>query len=433
MLLNTDFAGPELAEVSARESVDLLVHDLEYADILVGIAPRLGRSLAFTGVVRAALDVPTLDELAASPPTSPPPNPGGHAQLVLLTSGTTGTPKGAPREEPTSLAQRTRGGRRVSGPASGPNSVESGRSAHGRHPSWRTSVARMRKEKIADRTVVVTGGARGIGAAIAAEMHRRGARVAIADIDGVQAAATAERLGAGVIGRQVDVTDRAAFAAFLDDVEATLGAVDVLVNNAGIMVVDRFTEEDPERADLQIALNLNAVVHGTREGARRMVERRSGHIVNVASAAGRIGFVGVATYSATKFGVYGLCEALRRELRGTGVDISCVMPGLVNTELAAGVGSHPLLPTVQPEHLARKVAHAVESRRFAVFAPGVMPLFVLSAAVLPHALMDALLRLIGGDRLMIRAAHSPARRAYDSRSGAVVVPDPLGVDEQQKV
>ncbi|MEV5003777.1 SDR family NAD(P)-dependent oxidoreductase [Nocardioides sp. LML1-1-1.1] len=285
------------------------------------------------------------------------------------------------------------------------------------------------------RTVVVTGGARGIGAAIATRMHERGAKVAIADIDGEQAALTAAGLGDDAIGRSVDVTDRAAFAAFLDDVEATLGPLAVLVNNAGFMVVDSFLDEDPDRADLQIALNLTAVVHGAREGARRMKANGGGHIVNVASAAGRMGFVGVSTYCATKFGVHGLSEALRRELHGTGISVSCVMPGLVDTELISGLDKTRLLPTVTPDYVAVRVVRAVERGRFAVFTPRIMPLFVASNAIVPIGVMDRLMRLLGGDTLMLGGAHSPGRRAYDARTGepGAVAPVDEDVTAQQPV
>ncbi|MEV5003776.1 acyl-CoA synthetase [Nocardioides sp. LML1-1-1.1] len=104
VLLNTDFAGPQLVEVATREGVDLLVHDEEYTDLLAGLEPRLGRFIAWREDDAGPPPTDSLDGLVASHPGSPPPRPGTHAQLVLLTSGTTGTPKGAPRKEPLSLA-----------------------------------------------------------------------------------------------------------------------------------------------------------------------------------------------------------------------------------------------------------------------------------------------------------------------------------------
>ena len=139
------------------------------------------------------------------------------------------------------------------------------------------------------------------------------------------------------IGAGLDVTDHAGFTAFLDEVERTLGPLDVLVNNAGIMPVTPLAEECPDSISRQLDLNLHAVIHGTQEAIRRMVPRGTGHIVNIASIAGRSGFPHLATYCATKHGVVGLSEAVRQELRGTGVEISVVMPSLVRTELATGL------------------------------------------------------------------------------------------------
>ncbi len=266
------------------------------------------------------------------------------------------------------------------------------------------------------KVVVITGGARGIGAAIARAMHAEGALVALGDIEGAEAAMTAKTLGGQAIGLAVDVTDRAAFAAFLDEVESRLGPLQVLVNNAGIMLVDDFLAEDPDLADRQIQLNLTAVVHGSRECARRMTARGEGHIVNVASSAGKLAFVGVTTYCATKFGVVGLSEGLRRELRGTGVSVSCVMPGLVNTELIAGVPSHRLLPTVEPDEVARKVVDAVVKRRFAVYAPDRLPVLVALSTLLPIPVVDGIYRLLGADTQLRDAAHAPARARYDERA-----------------
>ncbi|MCW2647851.1 MAG: cis-2,3-dihydrobiphenyl-2,3-diol dehydrogenase, partial [Pseudonocardiales bacterium] len=158
------------------------------------------------------------------------------------------------------------------------------------------------------KVIVITGGARGIGAATAVALVARGARVAIGDLDDDLTKLVATELGGDTLGLHLDVTDHAGFAAFLDEVERELGPIDVLVNNAGIMPLALLDEESDQTTALQIAINLTAVIHGTREAMVRMKPRHTGHIVNIASVAGKVGAAGGATYSATKHGVVGLCE-----------------------------------------------------------------------------------------------------------------------------
>src|ERR1700754_4862959 len=194
----------------------------------------------------------------------------------------------------------------------------------------------MAKEprSLSGKVAVVTGGGRGIGKALSLALAREGVRVAIGDVDRESAERTAAELGGGAVGLHLDVTDLPGFTAFLDEVERTLGPVDVLVNNAGIMPITPLEQESPESISRQLEINLRAVIHGTQEAIRRMRPRGAGHIVNVASMAGRSGFPNLATYSATKFAVVGLSESVHLELRGSGIDVSCVMPGVVDTELS---------------------------------------------------------------------------------------------------
>src|SRR5215212_7691844 len=179
------------------------------------------------------------------------------------------------------------------------------------------------------RVAVVTGGGRGIGKALALALTSEGCRVAIGDVD--TASAEAAELGGETVGLHLDVTDVAGYTAFLDEVERRLGPIDILVNNAGIMTVGPFDEEDDATVIRLLEINLHAVIHGTKEAVRRMKPRGTGHIVNVASSAGKTPFPNLATYCATKYGVVGLSEGVRLELRDTGVEISVLMPGIVKT------------------------------------------------------------------------------------------------------
>src|SRR4051794_32302200 len=194
----------------------------------------------------------------------------------------------------------------------------------------------MAKESrsLTGKVVAITGGGRGIGRATALALAREGARVAVGDLD--QQAADAVAAETGGLALPLDVADHAGFTAFLDEVESRLGPLDVLVNNAGIMPVTPLLEESPASIARQLEINLHAVIHGTQEAMRRMVPRGTGHIVQLASVAGRSGLPHLATYCATKHGVVGLSEAVRVELRDTGVEVSVVMPSIVRTELTTG-------------------------------------------------------------------------------------------------
>jgi NAD(P)-dependent dehydrogenase (short-subunit alcohol dehydrogenase family) len=267
------------------------------------------------------------------------------------------------------------------------------------------------------KVVVVTGGARGIGRAIAAALVREGARVTIADLDGAAAEATARELGGGTAGRALDVTDGAAFTALLDAVEREVGPLDVLVNNAGIMPVGALEEEDDASIARQLEINLRAVIHGTRDGMRRMRPRRTGHIVNVASMAGRSGFAHLATYCATKHGVVGLSEAVRLELRGSGVEISVVMPGVVSTELSTGLGTARGVRIVTPEDVAAEVVSALQVPRFDVFVPRSAGWLAGAATMLPRPAREFFVRLLKADQVAVRA-DGRARAAYEARAAA---------------
>jgi short-subunit dehydrogenase len=270
---------------------------------------------------------------------------------------------------------------------------------------------------LSGQVAVVTGAGRGIGAALARGLALQGASVAIVDLDVDAARSVAAEIGQAAEAMPLDVCDRVAFTALLDEVEQRMGPLDILVNNAGIMPVGPFELEREATTVRQLELNLHSVIHGTREAVRRMRPRRTGHIVNISSSAGRTGLPGGATYSACKFGVVGLSEAVRAELRGSGVEVTVVMPGLVSTELAAGVPDARSVRRVSAEEVADATIEALRYPRFQVYVPKTIGPLVVLGAVLPWKLRDVVARVLRVDSLLMRADLA-ARAGYEARAAA---------------
>lgn len=283
---------------------------------------------------------------------------------------------------------------------------------------------------LAGKVVVITGGGRGIGAATARLLAGEGARVVIGDLDERLAKETADAVGG--VGLPLDVTDHAGFDAFLDQVERQVGPVDALVNNAGIMPLARIEDESDETAATQVAVNLLAVIHGTKEMVRRWKARGApGHVVNISSAAGRVPVAGAATYTATKHGVSGFSNALHTELRADGVPITvtAVHPVIVRTELAAGLKDTRGVPPVGPEDVAAAIVDCLQRPRRDVYVPARLGFLVKLAASTPLAFNDFLARAFKAERAVLDAVDSAARRAYEDRiapartaSGRTAVP-----------
>jgi len=265
------------------------------------------------------------------------------------------------------------------------------------------------------KVVAITGGARGIGLATARAIAREGGKVALGDLNGDGAAAAAETLGPNAIGLSVDVTDRDSFEAFIDAVEERLGPVDVVINNAGIMLLGDFMDEDPERARSQFDVNVWGVWHGTQIAMRRMRPRGTGHIVNIASMAGKTGFPGGATYCATKHAVVGLSEAVRGELRKTGVEVSVVMPSIVNTDLGSGLVEARFVKNINPEDVAQEIVDALKFPRFDVFVPRSNQGVTRLTAVLPRRASEAVGRAFKADQVLA-GANTQVRLDYERQA-----------------
>lgn len=270
---------------------------------------------------------------------------------------------------------------------------------------------------LAGETAAVTGAARGIGRATAEAFLRQGMKVAIGDVDFEAARQTAAQLGASTVALPLDVTDRESFTAFLDDAEQRLGPLDVLVNNAGIMQVGRFIDEDDLTARRMVDINLHGVILGMKLALARMIPRDRGHIVNISSQAGKFGAPGGATYSATKHAVVGLTEAIRGELRlmGAHIDVSYVMPFVVNTELGSGLGEARGMSNLEPTDVADAIVEALRMRIVDVWVPKSAKRTNVLGAVLPRALSEGMGRAMKADRVLA-GADLNTRRAYELRA-----------------
>jgi NADP-dependent 3-hydroxy acid dehydrogenase YdfG len=270
---------------------------------------------------------------------------------------------------------------------------------------------------LAGETAAITGAARGIGRATAVALMRQGMKVAIGDVDFEAARQTASELGAAAIALPLDVTERDSFAAFLDGAEAELGPLDVLVNNAGIMQLGRFIDEDDLTARRMVDINIHGVILGMKLALARMIPRDRGHIVNISSQAGKFGAPGGATYSATKHAVVGLTEAVRGELRlmGAHVDLSYVMPFVVNTELGAGLGEARGMSNLEPADVADAIVEALQLGIVDVWVPKSAKRTNALGVMLPRSLSEGMARAMKADRVLA-GADLNRRRDYELRA-----------------
>jgi 2-hydroxycyclohexanecarboxyl-CoA dehydrogenase len=218
------------------------------------------------------------------------------------------------------------------------------------------------------KVALVTGAGRGIGRAIAARLAEEGARVAVTDVDEALARAAAAAMGRGARGFRLDVTDPASVRAVLAEVEAALGPVDVLVNNAGWDKAEPFLESTEETWDKVLAINLKGAIRCTKAVLPGMAQRGRGRIVNISSDAGRVGSTGEAVYSAAKAGILGFTKTVAREVARHQINVNAVCPGPTDTELWRSIaaanprlaqavqGAIPLRRLGKPEEIAAAVA-----------------------------------------------------------------------------
>jgi len=205
-----------------------------------------------------------------------------------------------------------------------------------------------------DRTVLVTGASSGIGRATALAFAAAGSNLVLVARRAkplAKVAAEARKLGAATLVATADVTQPDAVAACFRKAVKRFGSVDIVVNNAGVLIPAKVV--DLRTADLQRMLDVNLIgaLHVMQEAVKVMRARGRGHIVNVGSLAGRRGFSPLGGYCATKFALVGLTEALRTELVGERINVSLVLPGVVDTPMATAAQHNPETSEMWPEAL----------------------------------------------------------------------------------
>ncbi len=246
------------------------------------------------------------------------------------------------------------------------------------------------------KVVAITGGARGIGRATADELERRGATVAIGDLP------------------ELDVTDRDSFERFLDRVVRDHGRLDVLVNNAGIMIVGPLAEARAGAASKVIDVNVKGVMHGMQLASPRL--QRGGHVVNLISSSAWIAPPALAVYSASKHAARGLTDAMREELRAAGISVTGVYPGVVDTDLAVGTRPARGSKMISPAEVAAAVADAIERPRDELFVPRSLGPLLRTYQALPIRGRRLFGRAIGIDDLY-GSVDPASRAAYEQSLG----------------
>jgi NAD(P)-dependent dehydrogenase (short-subunit alcohol dehydrogenase family) len=268
---------------------------------------------------------------------------------------------------------------------------------------------------LSGKVVAISGGARGIGLAVAKAVHAAGARVAIGDIDEAGVQRAAREIGPGVFATHLDVTDPDSFRSFLAAATEALGPIDVLDNNAGIMPIGPFLSQPSSTVRRELEINVLGCMNGMQAALPAMLARGSGHILNTASMAGKGPVPGGLVYCATKAAVIHATETARVEFAGTGVEFTCVMPSFTNTDLVSGTKGTRFVKNVEPEDVAAAILRAIAKPKADVYVPRELGAFARVQPLIGRRVRDAINRGLRVDRAFLEVDDT-ARSAYEQRA-----------------
>jgi all-trans-retinol dehydrogenase (NAD+) len=248
--------------------------------------------------------------------------------------------------------------------------------------------------KIANRSVLITGGAAGIGKLIAGKCLKEGAyKVILWDINEANLQETAAYFaskGYDVMTDVVDVADVNDIVRAAEALKENIGTIDILFNNAGIVVGKSFDKHSHRDISKTIDINVSGVMHVALEFLPGMIDQNEGHIINIASAAGLIPNPNMSVYAASKWAVVGWSESLRleQEENNTGVKVTTVMPSYINTGMFDGVKSPVLTPIMEPEFIVEKIMQAVKNDEIVLMEPFMTKTIPLLRGILPTRAFD---------------------------------------------
>ncbi len=260
--------------------------------------------------------------------------------------------------------------------------------------------------RVKDKTVLITGAARGIGQAIVIEFAKAGADVIGVDLslaDVQQTAEAVKKQGRTFKSLACDITDETAVSMMLKEAQRFKSGFDILVNNAGVLPSGPFMDRDFAVWRKTVETNLTALMVLTHLVLPYFLKRENAHIVNIASIAGKYGTEGLVAYSASKHGVVGFSSALRFELQDTHIGVSCIFPSQVETRLSEGVSNTFLTPLIPPREVAQAVRKAVEKNLPEVYVPKSQRFVVSIVPSLSPRFARWLNNLTGASRGWLRA------------------------------